>query len=291
MQDHCYKEDAISEFISREIMNGQMVITDHGFQYFVERFRHCRNKEPHEPCNERRKRDERFMVKVNNELLGLFARQGSSQAQQTRPVAVNDPPRMATPSPQWGYSFGFPGLFANQDSSYPSEPIYGTHLGFNGSQVPAPATMYPSSEHGPVQHAAPQNALTTLPYPVLPSNGSPCSAAGRSAHRSSRPSSQSLDSSYLTQDTQDTQFTQPYATAFHQHRPDEGVPGGPAGTCSCSTSPGGIPADQHSCTDVAGQGFSEHNLYGVGMRPAECLDGSNSDVDLGPLPSPDPGIS
>lgn len=270
-------------------MNGQMVMTDHGFQYFVERFRHCRNNEPHEPSSERRERDERFMDKVNDQLPGLFVQRGSAQAQQTRPVAVNDPPRMATPSPLWAYNFEFPDLLADQYSSYPTQPPYASHLGENGSQVPAPATMYTSSEHGPVHHAAPPNALTTLPYPALPSNGSPCSAAGRSAHRSSRPSSQSLDSSYLTQgtqETQETQFTQPYATAFHQHRPDEGVPGGPAEGCSC-----GIPAEQHSCTDLPGRGFSEHNLYGVGMRSAEPLDGPNSDDDLIPLPSPHPGMS
>lgn len=278
-------------------MNGQMVMTDHGFRYFVERFRHCRNKESHEPSNERFKRDKRFMVKVNDELPGPFARRGSSPAQQTCGVVVNDQPHVATPPPQWEYNFEtslFPDLYANQYSSYPTQPPYATHLGGNGSQVPASATMYPSSEHGPVHHAAPQNALTTIPYPVLPSNGSPCSAAGRSAHRSSRPSSQSLDSSYhtqATQETQDTQFTHPYATAFHQHRPDEGVPGGPAGACSCSTSPGGIPADQHFCTEVPGQGFSEHNLRGVGMRSAECLAGSNSDDDLIPLHGPHPGMS
>lgn len=271
-------------------------MTDHGFRYFVESFGHCRNKELHEPSNERLERDNCFMRMVNIEL----PPRGGSAGPEMSPVGprpqVNDPPRMATPPTQWGYPLEdplFPDIYASQYSPYPTEPIYGSHLSINDSQVPGPATMYASSEHGPVHHAAPQNALTTLPYTALPSNGSPCSAAGRSAYRSSRPSSQSLDSSYLTQgtqETQDTQFTQPYATAFHQHRPDEGVPGGPAGACSCSTSPGGIPADQHSCTDVAGQGFSEHNLYGVGTRPAECLDGSNSDVDLGPLPSPDPGI-
>ncbi|KAK7710627.1 hypothetical protein SLS63_012901 [Diaporthe eres] len=152
--------------------------------------------------------------------------------------------------------------------------------------MPVP-TMHPSSEY-PTQYADPHSAPTAYPYGAMPpQSGSPCSAAEGSAHRSSGPSSQSRDSGDLTLETQNTQYTQEQDAALlhhHCYRAGDGRPCGQA--CSCSTSPGGLLPGQHSATSP-GQGSSEHSLYGVGTnsfaRP-ECLDGSNSDEELGPIP-------
>lgn len=264
-------------------MNGQMVITDHGFRYIVERLRHCRNKEPHEPSKERLKRDQCFEEMVLHE---LSTPQDAPQVQQTPTMTAGDPPHEFEP-PQWGtqiddtLSLGDIDVFANQYTPYPAgaEPFYASHLGINGPQVPAPTTLHPPSEHVPAHHAALQHAPATLPYGVLPSNGSPCSASGGSAHRSSVPSLPSHDSSYQTHETQDTQYThytQQNAVPFH-HYPEDGRPEGPAGGCSSfSTSLGDIPS-QHAT--IPRQRSSE--LRGVGTKPFPEDAGSNIDEEFG----------
>lgn len=306
MQNYCYKEDLLREFIHEETMNGETVMTAHGFRYMVKCFKHLRNHESHKPSKVRLDRDRYFEAMVDRV---LSTRPGASQAQQTQPTVVYDPPDGDIQS-QWeenGFvdplSLGIDlGRLYTSQNPYPTFPVYASHLGGNGSQMPAPS-MHPSSED-PTHYAAdPHHAPTAFQYGAMPpQNGSPCSAAGGSAHRSSGPSSQSRDSGDLTLETQNTQYTQEAALLNHCCRAVEegGAPcdqhGAAPCSCSCSsccsTSPGGMMPGhgpgRHAATSPGGhQGSSEHNLYGVGTssfaRP-EFQDGSNSDEDLGPIP-------
>ncbi|KAG6357713.1 hypothetical protein INS49_013592 [Diaporthe citri] len=303
VQNHCYKGDSVREFIRKETIGGETVITAHGFRYMAESFEYFFNSESHKPSKVRVDRDKSFLAMVDNE---LPTRHGASQAQQVQPTVVCDPPDGATQA-QWENGFDDDlslgidlGLYTSQ-IPYPTFPVYASHLGVNGSQTSA-STMHPSSQD-PTQYADPQGAPTAFTYGAMPpQSGSPCSAAGGSAHHSSGPSSRSRDSGDLTletQETQNTQYTQQEqhdaALLLHSHHccyraagDDAGPCGQGCSACGCSApSPGGTPGGRHSATCPAGQGSSEHSLYGVGTssfaRP-ECLDGSNSDEDLGPIP-------
>lgn len=305
MQNYCYKQDLLREFIHEETMNSETAMTAHGFRYMLKCFQHLRNHESHKPSKIRLDRDRCFEAMVDNLLSTCHS---ASQAQQTQPTVVYDPPDGDIPT-QWEenglddpLSLGIDiGLYTGQ-IPYPTFPVYASHLGGNGTQMPAP-TMHPSSSEDPTQQYAadPHNAPTAFPYhgAMPPQSGSPCSAAGGSAHRSSGPSSQSRDSGDLTLETQNTQYTQQDAALLHHccRAVEEGGPpcdhhgAAPCSSCSCSTSPGGMMPGhgpgRHAGTSPGHQGSSEHNLYGVGTssfaRP-EFQDGSNSDEDLGPIP-------
>lgn len=278
-------------------MDGRVGI-ELGFWYIAERLWRCREKQSHKPSKERDRRDDQFKNKVRNELsMPGYA----SQAQQTRPMAPFDPPQEPTTN-QWSQDLSDliafenePDGFNSEISSFPPYAGYPNPSGFDGSQVPADPTLYSSSEHA-AQHADPQNPATAYPYTtMLAQNASPCSAAGGSAHRSSRPSSHSRDSGdRTTQDTQDTQYTQDAALLLlhhPHHHPDGPSPcccdGGGGGRCSCSTSPGGIPGGLHSST-MPGQGSSEQNLYGIGtslaMRKEYPDGGAHGDEDFNSFP-------
>lgn len=273
----------------------------HGFRYLAESLRRCRGTDPDKHPKKRRDRDQRFELTVRNAL--LTRPQYAFAAQQTHP-----PPGFA--QNQWGPEVNNAMPFGNDLDvfsvvPYPSYPAYGTHthLGFDGgSHIPAAGNVYPSSEDG-VQ-SAPQRPSEPMNFQYLSmQNGRPSSAEEGSAHRSSAQfsgglsSQPSRDSGDLrtqptletleTQHTQLTQYTQQQDPALHSQLPhaDNGRPGDHGGTCSCSASPGGIPTGQHSCPDIPSQGSSDPSLYYVGTRPSECVDGSNSDEDLGPLPN------
>lgn len=193
--------------------------------------------------------------------------------------------------------FGIEESFLDSQFSvpYPGNPAYGTHtnLGFDGgSHIPAPIAPYTSSEDA--SQMAPQHTSMNVPYEAT-QNGRPCPTLGRSRNRSSaqyssglssQPSRDSGDLRTLetqeTQDTQFTQYTQEHDAAILPHT-DNGRPGDHHGACNCSTSPGGIPISQHSCSGVPSRDPSDLNF--VGARPLECPDGSNSDEDLGPVPN------
>lgn len=220
-------------------------------------------------------------------------RQCALATQQAHPPA-------GFPPNHWGaelndeFPFGID-LDIYSSQTYPGNPAYGTHtnLGFDGgSHISAPIAPYNSSED--TSQTTPQRPSMNDPYGTIP-NGRPCSAAGRSAHRSSahyssglssQPSHDSGDLQTLetkeTQDTQLTQYTQEQDAALPLHA-DNGRLGDNHAACNCSTSPEGIPFNQHSCSDVPSQDPSD--LKYVGARPLECPEGSNSDEDLGPVPN------
>lgn len=301
-------------FIHEQAIDGEKGMTGHGFEYMVGRFWKCRDTYSHERSRERLERDHRFVTMVHNE---LSMRQRAPQAQQPAPMVVCDLSQDATRA-QWGASFENPfslgteaGLY-DSHVPYPTFPIYASHLGVHDSQVSAPTALYPSSEgYAAYPPAGPQHAAATFPYVAMPpQGGSPCSAAGGSAHRSSGPSSQqSRDSGDHTQDTRDTQYTTQEQDAAleqqpHHHRRlgDGEEAGGPgSGAWSCSTPTGDM------CAGVSGGASSDLTLCGVGssagvlggassdlalgdvgssssMRAAEFLDVYNSDEDLGPIP-------
>lgn len=274
-------------------MDCEAGIPDHGFRYIVKGLWECRDAHSHDHSEERLELDRRFEHTVHN---AFRWRQTAPQAQQTPSMVVSNAPQGIAPSlPENVFDPSLqqfwlddPGLYANLSPWNPIEPNHVSHPGANGFQVPASTTLFPSSDHGSTHHPAPQYAPTTVPYRgpgMLPQPGNPCPAAEGSAHHSSGPSSQSLDSSYQTQETQDTPYTQQSAAAFdhhHQPYPNDGRPCDHGGACSCcSTSPVGIP----------GQVSSAQNLWGVGTKPvtrtAECLRESKSDEDLGLGPVPD----
>ncbi|KKY34233.1 hypothetical protein UCDDA912_g05791 [Diaporthe ampelina] len=219
---------------------------------------------------------------VRNE---LSVRECATQAQQSRPGEAYDPLHVVTPG-QWQQDLSGPlpfgsglDVYSSQFSPYPTFPVYASHLGAGGSQLPAPAQD--ASSEGAAQPAAPQHAHTTFPYgatTMLDPSGRPCSAAEGSAQRSSGQSSHSRDSGGRTQGTLDTQYT---LDAALDPRPGGAAPCD-GGHCSCSTSPGGIPGGRST---MPGEGSSDdQNLYGIGTNPfmrKECHDGgSNSDEDL-----------
>lgn len=237
----------------------------------------------------RRDQDQRFELTVRDALLTRHcALTGTTQQAQPHP---GFPPDHWGPELNDEFPFGI-NLDIYSSQPYPSDPAYGTHtnLGFDGSShIPAPNAPYTSSEDA--SQTAPQRPSMNNPYGAM-QNGRPCPTAGRSAHRSSaqyssglssQPSRDSGDLRTLeTQDTQFTQYTQEQDAALPPHA-DNGGLDNHRGACNCSTSPGSMPFNQHSCSVIAGQDPSDLNF--VGARPLECPDGSNSDEDLGPVPN------